>query len=96
MEKLFNAEFIQLSILGLVGIFISFLEQMDIAKKQGQKFTLKNQLTSVLMTVVVTLVTVFLREDIKEIYVVTNVGAIALGYTGSSFLFAVLKSKAPK
>ncbi|MBA4849494.1 hypothetical protein [Emticicia sp. BO119] len=96
MEQLFNAEFIQLSILGLVGILVSYLEQMDNAKKQGLRFHLKNQLTSVLMTIVLTIVTIFLREDIKEIYVVTNVGAIALGYTGSSFLFAVLKSKAPK
>lgn len=96
MEILYDPDFVEKSILALLGILISYIEQLYNAKQHGVKYLFKNEYPGVVLTIIVSLITVYLREDIKEIFVVTGVGAVALGYTGSSFFLAILKSKAPK
>ncbi|WP_337045381.1 hypothetical protein [Emticicia sp. 17c] len=96
MEILFDPDFIGKSILALLGVLISYMEQLSNAKKQKVRYVFKNEWPGILLTMIVTLVMVYLREDIKELYVVTNFGAVILGYSGSSFFLSILKSKLPR
>ena len=96
MNPFLDHDFNELSFLGLVGVFISYIEQKSIAKEQGKKFSFRTHYLSILLNIVLTLVTVYLRVEIKEIYVITKVGAVLLGYSGSSFIIALFKSKVPK
>ncbi|WP_337045302.1 hypothetical protein [Emticicia sp. 17c] len=94
--EILDPDFIGKSVLALLGILISYMEQLSNGKKTGIKYLFKNEYPSILLTVIVTLIAVYLRDDIKEIFVITNIGAVTLGYTGSSFFLSVLKSKSPK
>lgn len=96
LQEIFNYDFIHLSILGLLGIVFHYLKKAREAGLSGKKFSLRKEYLGVILSVISTITLVYLREDIKELYVVTNFGAIGLGFVGHSFFFSILDTKKPK
>lgn len=96
LTALFSVDFFVKCVLGLLGIVIRYIEQAVNASEQGVKFTFKSQSLRLLLTVIVTVLAIFLKDDIKDLFVVTYFGAACLGYMGSSFFLTLLKAKMPK
>lgn len=86
---------IELQLLGLLGLMIHYLKDWEENQKQGKKYGLSKLLPTILLSAITTSVLIYLKEDIKELYVVTKFGAIILGYLGNSVFFSFVTAKKP-
>lgn len=96
IEHIFSYENISYSILGLIGVLMHYLKLWKNAKDESKKFQLKTHYPSVLLSIMTTLILIFLKDDIEDIYVVTKFGAIALGFGGNAFFFDLIDTKTQK
>ena len=96
IEHIFSLDNIIYSLLGLLGVLLHYLKLWKNARAEGKRFLLKSHYPNVLLSVICTLILVFLREDIVDIYVVTKFGAIALGFGGNALFFDLIDTKTQK
>lgn len=87
---------IELMILGQIGVLLHYLKEWVIANKIGKHYDLKKSLPMALLSSITTALCVYLKDDIKSMYVVTEFGAVMLGYFGNSLFFSFLDTKKPK
>lgn len=86
---------IELYLLGALGILIHYLKDFEQAKKAGKKYSISQYVPTILLSTVTTMVLVYLREDIKDLYVITKFSALILGYFGNSVFFSFVSAKSP-
>lgn len=86
----------ELYALGFAGVAIHYLKDWVKANNAGKTYDLKKSLPTAILSVITTLILVYLREDIKPIFVVTPLSAVMIGYTGNSLFFSIVDSKKPK
>lgn len=87
---------IELYLLGGLGILIHYLKDFEQAKKQGKKYSIGQYLPTIALSIVTTMVLIYLREDIADLYVITKFSALILGYVGNSLFFSFVSAKSPK
>jgi len=86
---------IELYLLGALGILIHYLKDFEQAKKQGKKYSISQYLPTIMLSIVTTMVLIYLREDIADLYVITKFSALILGYVGNSLFFSFVTAKSP-
>jgi hypothetical protein len=86
---------IVLELLGIVGIAIHYLKDWNIANNQGVGYNIKKAIPTIILSVLTTCVLIFLRDSFKDIYPVTPLGAVILGYLGDSVFFSFVNVKKP-
>ncbi|MBA4849030.1 hypothetical protein [Emticicia sp. BO119] len=96
IDHIFSYENISYSILGLIGVLLHYLKLWKNAKDEGKRFSLRHHYPNLLLSIICTLILVFLKEDIKDIYVVTKFGAIALGFGGNALFFDLIGTRTQK
>lgn len=87
---------LELYLLGLAGIAIHYLKTWVNANNKGEQFNLKRAIPNASLSVITTLLLVYVRKDIENIYVVTPIGAAILGYLGNSTFFSIVEARKPK
>lgn len=88
--------FNELYLLGLAGISIHYLKDWVAHDRLGKKYGLRKMLPTMLLSIVTTVLLIYLREDIEDLYVITPFSAVILGYTGNSIFFSFVSAKEPK
>lgn len=66
------------------------------AQKKGSEFNIVKVMPMALLSLMTTILVIYLREDLKEFYPITRISAVVLGYFGNSVFFSFLNSKKPK
>lgn len=87
---------LELYILGIIGLFLHYFKTWSDAQKTGKEFSVNKVMPMALLSLMTTLLVIYLRDDLKEFYPITRVSAVVLGYAGNSVFFSFLNSKKPK
>jgi hypothetical protein len=85
----------ELYLLGLAGVAIHYLKDWVIHTDKGVKYGWQKAVPMALLSTVTTMLLVFLRDDIADLYVITPFGAVILGYIGNSVFFSFVDAKKP-
>lgn len=86
----------ELYILGIAGVMLHYFKTWVNANNKGLNYDLKKALPMACLSLITTGLCVYLRGDLAPLYVVTPLGAVVLGYVGSSAFFSLLDTKKPK
>jgi hypothetical protein len=86
----------ELMFLGLIGVVLHYFKDWVLANKAGKQFDIKKALPMAALSTITTLLLIYLKDDIADLYVVTKFGAVILGYFGNSVFFSFLDVKKPK
>lgn len=89
-------ETLETSILCMVGLLIHYTKEWAIANNQDKKYNFKKAIPMALLSAITTLTLVYLRDDLKDIYLIKGFGAVVLGYLGNSVFFSFVDVKKPK
>lgn len=87
---------LELMLLGQVGVLLHYLKEWVLANKNDKKYDLKKALPMAALSSITTLLLVYLKNDIADLYVVTKFGAVVLGYVGNSTFFSFVDVRKPK
>lgn len=87
---------LELYFLGLFGLFLHYMKSWADAQKNGKEFNIVKVMPMALLSLMTTVLVIYLRDDLKEFYPITRVSAVVLGYFGNSVFFSFLNSKKPK
>lgn len=87
---------LELYLLGLFGLLLHYMKSWADAQKKGTEFNIVKVMPMALLSLMTTVLVVYLRDDLKEFYPITRVSAVVLGYFGNSVFFSFLNSKKPK
>lgn len=87
---------LELMILGQLGVFIHYFKEWVVANNKGLNYDLKKSIPMAALSSLTTAVLIYLKEDIRALYVVTPFAAVTLGYIGNSIFFSFVDSKKPK
>lgn len=87
---------IELYFLGIAGVILHYGKEYVLANKIGKQYDLKKALPMAGLSFFTTLLLVYLRKDIEDLYVVTKFGAVIIGYIGNSLFFSFVDVKKPK
>lgn len=83
-------------LLGQAGVMLHYLKEFVVANNQGKKYELKKSIPMALLSSITTMLLVYLKDDISDLYVVTKFGAVVLGYVGNSTFFSFVDVRKPK
>ena len=86
----------ELYLLALAGVAIHYLKDWVEHDKKGLEYGWRKSIPTMLLSVVTSLLVVYLREDIASLYVITPFSAVVLGYVGNSVFFSFIDAKQPK
>ncbi len=92
MEKLL---FLELYALGFFGIAIHYVKDWAAHQKRNVQYGLKKVLPTMILSVLTTMILIYLRHDIESLYVITPFSAVVLGYMGNSVFFSFVDAKKP-
>ena len=87
---------LELYALGIVGLFLHYFKTWADTQKKGGEFSVIKVMPMALLSLITTLLVIYLRDDLKEFYPITRVSAVVLGYFGNSVFFSFLNRKKPK
>ena len=87
---------LELYALGMVGLFLHYFKTWADTQKKGGEFSVIKVMPMALLSLMTTLLVIYLRDDLKEFYPITRVSAVVLGYFGNSVFFSFLNRKKPK
>ena len=85
----------ELYLLALAGVAIHYIKDWVNHNKQGKKYGWQKALPTAVLSIITSLVMVYLRDDIKDLYVITPFSALIIGYVGNSLLFSFIDAKKP-
>lgn len=86
---------IELMVLLLIGVAIHYIKDWVMHQKKGLKYGWQKAIPTMLLSIITGMVLVYLRDSIKDLYVVTPFGAVILGYVGNSAFFSFVDAKKP-
>ena len=86
---------LELYLLGLAGTAIHYLKDWHDVNSKGLKYGFAKVLPTALLSVITTMLLVYLKEDIEGLYVITPFSAVVLGYVGNSLFFSFVDAKKP-
>jgi hypothetical protein len=86
---------IELYILGLLGVLVHYLKDWTIHQNKGLKYGWEKAVPTFILSVVTTAILVYLRDSIKDLYVITPFSALVIGYMGNSIFFSFVDAKKP-
>ena len=87
---------LELYALGIIGLFLHYFKTWADTQKKGGEFSVMKVMPMALLSLMTTLLVIYLRDDLKEFYPITRVSAVVLGYAGNSVFFSFLNGKKPK
>lgn len=87
---------IELLLLGQIGVLLHYLKEWVLTDKQGKKYELKKAIPMALLSSITTILLIYLKEDIKDLYPITKFNAIVTGYVGNSIFFSFIDVRKPK
>lgn len=87
---------VELQVLGLAGVVLHYFKLWVKANNENKEFNLRKSVPNAVLSFMTTGLLIYLRGDIENIYVVTPVGAVVLGYLGSSVFFSIIETRKPK
>lgn len=85
----------ELYLLGFAGVLIHYLKDWVDHNNKGLKYGFSKVIPMALLSVITTMLLIYLRDDIKDLYVITSFSAVALGYIGNSVFFSFIDAKKP-
>lgn len=83
-------------LLGIAGVVLHYFKEWVWANRDGKQYAFNKALPMASLSLLTTLVLIYLRKDIEDMYVVTRFSAVALGYFGNSVFFSFVDTKKPK
>jgi len=87
---------IELYLLTLVGLFMHHAKKYVEHYNDGKKYKIKGLVPTIILSIVTSLIIVYLREDIGSLYPITPFSALVIGYFGNSIFFSFIKAKKPQ
>jgi hypothetical protein len=88
-------EHLELYFMTLVGLFMHHAKKYVEHYNEGKKYSLKGLAPTISLSVVTSMVIVYLRDDISSLYEITPFSALVIGYFGNSVFFSFIKAKKP-
>jgi len=85
----------ELMLLGITGVFLHYFKEWANANKRGELYNLSKALPMAALSSITTLLLVYLKDDIADLYPVTRFSAVILGYFGNSVFFSFVDTKKP-
>ena len=85
----------ELYLLGIAGVSIHYIKDWVNHNNKGKKYGWQKSIPTMLLSFITTLLVVYLREDIADLYVITPFSAVVLGYFGNSVFFSFIDAKKP-
>ena len=89
-------ESIELYVLAILGLAIHHIKNFVEFDKDGKKYGIRKFLPTILLSLLTSVIIVYLRDDIESLYVITPFSALVIGYVGNSILFSFIKAKKPQ
>lgn len=86
----------ELLLLGQAGVLLHYGKEYVVSNNQGKKYDLKKALPMAILSSLTTMLLIYLKDDINDLYVVTKFGAVVLGYVGNSTFFSFVDVRKPK
>lgn len=86
----------ELLLLGQAGVLLHYFKEYVVSNNQGKKYDLKKAIPMAVLSSLTTMLLVYLKDDISDLYVVTKFGAVVLGYVGNSTFFSFIDVRKPK
>lgn len=86
----------ELYLLAFAGVSIHYFKDWVNHNQKNLKYGWEKAVPMAALSVVTSLLLVYLREDIQDLFVITPFSAVVLGYTGNSIFFSFVDAKKPK
>ena len=87
---------IELQLLGLAGLLVHYFKQWVGFNKDGKMYNLWKAIPTAILSGMTTSLLIYLKDDINDIYPITRISCVVLGYLGSSVFFSFVEAKKPK
>lgn len=87
---------LELMLLGQAGVLLHYLKEWVLADKKGNKYELRKAIPMALLSSITTLLLIYLKDDIQDLYPITKFNAIVTGYVGNSVFFSFVDVRKPK
>ena len=91
-----HSSFVVLLLLAYAGVAIDLLLKIQEWIKSVERPNVPLVILSTVISMLISTVLVYLREDIKEIFVVTKVGAVMLGFGAQTIFRKIVGTKTEK
>ena len=85
----------ELYLLGIAGVSIHYIKDWVNHNNKGLKYGWQKAIPTMLLSFITTLLVVYMRADIADLYVITPFSAIVLGYSNNSIFFSFVDAKMP-
>ena len=82
--------------LAFAGLLLHYLLRWKEVVENNKVVNINKELPTLIISIVTTALLVYLEQDIKDIYPMTALTAMLLGYGNQSLLKKIIKTKAPK
>jgi hypothetical protein len=86
----------ELYLLAIAGVAIHYFKDWVNHNNKGLKYGWEKAVPMAALSVITSLLLVYLRADIEDLFVITPFSAVVLGYTGNSIFFSFVDAKKPK
>ncbi len=87
---------IELYLLALIGVVIHYMKDWVQHNNKGVEYGWKKAVPMAVLSIITSLLLVYLRDDIADLFVITPFSCVVLGYTGNSVFFSFVTAKKPK
>lgn len=92
-----TTETLELLLLALAGNALHYVSSWKSLVEQNRikEFNVINEVPGFILSILTSIIMVYVREDIKAFFVVTPFGAVMLGYFGQSLFKKLIDAKSP-
>ena len=85
----------ELYILALAGVVVHYLKDYAGHHAKGLVYGWNKVLPTVVLSIITSVILVYLKDDIASLYVLTPASSFVAGYFGNSILFSFIEAKKP-
>lgn len=93
---MFSIEFYEFFLLAFLGVLIHFLTMAKEAYERNENIKWIPSIISFIISLIIIFVMVYSRESFVDIYPLTHLTAVILGYSSQSIFLKLAKMKMPK
>jgi hypothetical protein len=86
----------ELYLLAIAGVAIHYFKDWVNHNQKNLKYGWEKAVPMAALSVITSMLLVYLRADIEDLFVITPFSAVVLGYTGNSIFFSFVDAKKPK